>query len=1260
MSASQVLLASHGPEDRWLTEAPNRTYFEGKYKTRVNRLHETFEVPFDNQEATFGGTGRCTIPVRGDYLTHLTLRTVFPPIYPTQQGQYVYPTPSSQISAGVYVNMGLTQVVADGTTLTANTTSSHYFSVGESVTLSGTSYRIFDLDGTYTIASIPTANSFTCSVTIAGISYTGTASVLGLIPSDVVGYFSTSNFDLWADNLTNKSWQITNAVFNGAGTELTVTTSTPSGFSVGQNVNITINSIIGSNRIYTIITATDTTFTINLSKLFVAVTTNNVMYSRDGEVWTYASQPSNGSWSTVTYGNGKFVAFAGSVYTNKVSYSYDGDVWYTSTVYGLYSSVIYENNIFIAVGYIAVFSTDGILWTPASNSYYGILWKSVTYGNGTFVAVGTDNAMYSTDGGKNWLIADPPPPSGTWISVTYGDNNRYVAVSSEGYIMQRSIDDSTWHLLISQPTGIWQCVTYGNGMYVCAELNGNFIYSQYGTSWSQISIPSTDINWNSVTYGNGKFVAIGYNTVTLDGCSVNSTNGVSWSYASDPQQGQWKSVTYTKPYLFNPADLVYIDVAPLIITSTPTQFVFSSSVYPSISFANSQDASFWGFDSRSGLVYSLPITAPWTYTQSGWGPGFLPPSLSTWDDSVSHKLCKAVRIMLGKQIIKEYSGEYIEIQNDLTVSYENKAILKLMNGTLDQTQSIAPREYYTTLPIGTKEIPLCALTNQQISVEVDFEKYTNLSSQLNPGTGNFLDPKSYLVYNASSGILNGQPINVQTTLSYQQYIFIITYGGNIIVYDTTTPVDVPESYVVITALAGSTGLFSQFCILGGMIYIQLVNGYMVSGIVSEFVLGNISSFLSNSYLPGPVDDIGPPTGTMVADARYIYYAQSNLAQSNVFMTRYDTRTPLDSFVGYTSFDFTSNIDSQVTMLYQIISTGIQLIALTDKSRTFYVYNLNSLFTTSWINVQTPLDTITNGVTIKKTVYFNVLVDGSNLTIMSYLDGMFTIYSLPFGAFLISGTSLYKLYAIGSIIYTSVNTYITNEPILIQIDTTGDLNSSSAYTYYSSTTPDAPQVFDGTAPKIFANGPRYIYMFTSDSSQTTTPTNIIRFDPYPSVQVLKSSVLVDYESLPDGTIKPDKALIGLIQTQKVTDMNNMDIHGPVKELWVTGASLSTNVFQYSNLATRSTLALAGERIVTDDDGTHTFLNVIEPFETHTSMPIRNVSVVSFEFDPESSLPNGTINFSRIRDQVFDGNAQTVWARNYNILAIQGGIGGLMFN
>jgi hypothetical protein len=259
----------------------------------------------------------------------------------------------------------------------------------------------------------------------------------------------------------------------------------------------------------------------------------------------------------------------------------------------------------------------------------------------------------------------------------------------------------------------------------------------------------------------------------------------------------------------------------------------------------------------------------------------------------------------------------------------------------------------------------------------------------------------------------------------------------------------------------------------------------------------------------------------------------------------------------------------------------------------------------------------------------------------------------------TGTMFENLLAVGSTIYASSNSSSVSS--VIQIDTSKDLTTKGAYKYYSSTDSAAPITFDGTAPKIFANGPRFVYMFTQDPSGATTPTNVYRFDPYPPNTNLKASIIVDYESLPSDVAKPDKALIGLVQTQKVTNMDVMDLHGPVKELWITGASSTTNVFQYSNLSNQVTLTFtAGEEMITPDTGTRKMLSVIQPFEMHTSMPVRNVSTFSFEMNPESSTPNGTVNFSRIYEQALTANAATVWARNYNILAIQGGIGGLMFN
>jgi hypothetical protein len=877
----------------------------------------------------------------------MTLRTVLPPIYPTVEGQYVFPTPSSEVGATVYANMGLTLVVADGVTLTANTAGNHYFSIGAQVTLVGTAYVIFDLDGTYTITGIPTANSFTCSTVLAGISYNGTVSSPGIQCGDIISYFSTTNSNLWVNNVTNKTWQITGG--SNVGTSWTFTTSAPSNFPVGSQVLINLPNSGVVNQTFTVTASTDTTF--------------------------------------------------------------------TCTIIGL---------------------------------------------------------------------------------------------------------------------------------------------------------------------------------------------------------------TYTN----SPSDSVSLVVPPLQLTDR----VFSSDVYTSISFVNSADAAFWGFDSREGLTYALPATPPWTLTQSGWISGFLPPSTSTYDDSVAHKLCKAVRVLVGKQTIKEYSGEYIELQNDLLIPYENKAILKLMNGTLDQTQATVAREYYVNLPLGTKEVPLCALTHQHMSVEIDFDSYLNVSQNLNSGTGDFLDAKSYTTYDASTGILGGQPVNVQTTFSYQQYIFIVTYGGQFIIFDTTKNVDDPESYIVLSAFSG-TNLFSQFCVLSGNLYIGLTDGQLARMIITELIQGNISSFVVNNYTP----TIGSLTGTIVADFRYVYYTVSNTASSNVFLSRYDTTGSFTSPGSYTVVDFTQTFDSGVTGVYQTLSTGTELIMLPQGTPgSLYTHQLNANVQSQWyvLDYSSYGTQVTEGVLIVSSLYF--VIDDFN--ILKYTNSNFT-----FNGFLtIPYDGLRNLLAVGNYIYCSTSN------VAVQIDTTKDLSTAAAYKF------PAPLPVN---QYVLANGPRYVYMFAQGDN---TATNIVEFDPYGPDTTFKASILVDYESLPPEVPKPDKALLGLVQTQRVTDMNYMNIKGPVKELWVTGAPDSANVFQYSNLAARSTLELTGEQIVTNDVGTRTFLNTIEPFETHTSMPIRNVSVIPFEFDPESDIPNGTVNFSRIRDQVLSANAATVWAHNYNLLAIQGGIGGLIFN
>jgi len=136
---------------------------------------------------------------------------------------------------------------------------------------------------------------------------------------------------------------------------------------------------------------------------FVAVASNNtagnpVMYSlNDGTTWTSASNVPVSTWQSVAYGNSLFVAVANAG-TTRVMTSPDGITWIAGTAPSQsWTSVIYgeEDGLWVAVcstgtGQRAMVSTDAITWTLVSTAGDNT-WKSVTYGNGQYVAVANNN-----------------------------------------------------------------------------------------------------------------------------------------------------------------------------------------------------------------------------------------------------------------------------------------------------------------------------------------------------------------------------------------------------------------------------------------------------------------------------------------------------------------------------------------------------------------------------------------------------------------------------------------------------------------------------------------------------------------------------------------------------------------------------------------------------------------------------------------------------------------------------------------------------
>ena len=170
------------------------------------------------------------------------------------------------------------------------------------------------------------------------------------------------------------------------------------------------------------------------------------MTSSDGITWTTRTSAADNTWYGVTYGNGLFVAVAGSGSGNRVMTSPDGITWTsrTSAATNYWVAVTYGNGLFVAVacgiggacnstaGKRGMTSSDGVTWTSrtaaANNSWYGI-----TYGNGLFVAVsqsGSGNRVMTSPDGITWTSRTSAADN-SWTSVTYG-NGLFVAVSSDG------------------------------------------------------------------------------------------------------------------------------------------------------------------------------------------------------------------------------------------------------------------------------------------------------------------------------------------------------------------------------------------------------------------------------------------------------------------------------------------------------------------------------------------------------------------------------------------------------------------------------------------------------------------------------------------------------------------------------------------------------------------------------------------------------------------------------------------------------------
>lgn len=139
--------------------------------------------------------------------------------------------------------------------------------------------------------------------------------------------------------------------------------------------------------------------------------------------------------------------------------------------------------------------------------------SSVATGTYALQVKGTSGSL--TQQASLSLTVSAPPPGSTWTSrtsegsplygITYGGGT-FVAVGEYGTILT-SPDGTAWTQRPSEGNSL-HGVTYGNSLFVAVGRAGTILTSPDGVNWTPQNSGTSNSLWG-VTFGNGLFVAVG-------------------------------------------------------------------------------------------------------------------------------------------------------------------------------------------------------------------------------------------------------------------------------------------------------------------------------------------------------------------------------------------------------------------------------------------------------------------------------------------------------------------------------------------------------------------------------------------------------------------------------------------------------------------------------------------------------------------------------------------------------------------------------
>ena len=696
---------------------------------------------------------------------------------------------------------------------------------------------------------------------------------------------------------------------------------------------------------------------------------------------------------------------------------------------------------------------------------------------------------------------------------------------------------------------------------------------------------------------------------------------------------------------------------------------FSFTAVSGAKFFSEQAAAFWGFDIRYAVSSN-----PWKFTssipqmnliQSGWVVGFQPPPLNfTYIDSVGYYLPRVSTLLIGGQTIQTINAQTLYVETDLQLPLENQSALTILVGKNDAASQSVSRNYWTKLPFN--QIPVSQLANQDVQVAVQFENFNNLTSRTIGG-----------------GILNGSaytqyPIN----LIQQNIQSILTYNGLITIFGQYNA----NEYITIYSEATSTTVQSLTVTHASSPCIAFDKYYYISN-YNYLTQYNLSSTGISNPQTSTVNINYGSSGIQqtLAVGKYLFMLYDSIPVS------YDTTLPLNSLSSY------AHPSLSVQGYFSSIGAGT-----VSGTYTFLALSTGK-------NIYYPVTTISgSGDQLNYILYLTInnLIAGQSSTYHSILltntlsygfngnrsvsDGTYIYY--PFESDQNTGLpTMYRLNTLNNTvevypafvspsdslacpqIFDGVYVYYydaEDDHVTYRFyNTTMNFTDSHAWSFLKVYADGSTVSTNGTTTKAYSpiglNGGGYMclgslynYNFITDSVTTYA----VKIDPYVITPSLSSSLIVEYAKL----IKPKVSSTSLIQQTQMNTFTiragqteaqfTMTFSGAVKEFWFK-----------SNANIARTLIQLNGAILADEDTNS--LNTLRPFEKHAITPHQTTGIYSIAIDPNTSVPTGSLNISRIRmatlhiylSQAYSTDqALYVFAREFNVLQCDKGLGGLLFN